>query len=498
MSNHKLKLLKGKYWPLILGALLLVGGLGWGGNWWLNSQKNGANSGALAQKTPPTPVKLMTLETGSIEQTSDVVGTIEARDSVILKPEIDGRLNQVLVKEGDRVTKGQTIIKIDNSDWQAELLEAQANLASSRARLAELEAGSREEDIQEAQARLQEAKARLANAKQGGRVEEIAQAQAQVNSAQASAELAQQRVKRYDGLRTEGAISEDQYQEYLTESRNATAELEQAQRRLSQLQKSRRSDIDELAAAVEREAQNLRRLQNGPRQEVIAQAKANVGEAIARVRMAEVNVNKTDVVAPIAGIVGDIPVEVGDYVQEGDTLTTLTANNVLELNLSIPLENAPQLRLGLPVEIVNLQGEAIATGEISFISPNVTADSQLVLAKATFTNSRRDLLNRQFIQARVIWERKSGVLIPATAVSRIGGQTFVFVAKENESAKGDTPQLIAEQKQVELGNLQGNNYQVLDGLTAGEKLITAGILQLKDGAPIQPLQPGENPDKKSS
>ncbi|MEA5511665.1 efflux RND transporter periplasmic adaptor subunit [Crocosphaera sp. UHCC 0190] len=483
MSN-----LQRRRWPLILGLLLLVVGAGWGGNWWLNSQKNAATSGAFAQKTPPTSVKLASLKPDIMQTTSEVVGTIEASNAVILKPEIEGRIEQILVKEGDRVSKGQVIIKLDNSDWQAQLLQAQAKLASTQAKLAELQAGSRQEDIDEAQASLQEAKARLNNAQGGSRPEEVAQAEAQLNSAQAEAELAEQRVARYEGLKEEGAVSADQYQEYLTQSRSATAALEQAKRRLSQLQKSRRSDVTELAAAVEREAQNLRRLQNGPRSEVIAQAKADVAEAIAQVRIAEVKVNKTQVIAAISGIVGDIPVEIGDYVREGDTLTTLTENNLLELNLSIPLEKAPQLRLGLPVEILDLQGKAIASGQISFISPNVTADSQLILAKATFNNGNRDLLNRQFIQAKVIWEQRPGILIPATAVSRLGGQTFVFVAKPHESSKEDEPKLMAQQRQVQLGDLQGNNYQVISGLEVGEKIVTAGILQLKDGAPIQPLE----------
>ncbi len=480
-----------RHFPIILGLLLLLTATGGGITWWLNQQNNSTPSGAFAKETPPTSVKLTTLKPGIIKKVSEVVGIIEARDAVILKPEVEGRINQILVKEGDRMAKGQVIVKLDNGDWQAQLLEAQARLASSQGRLAELEAGNRVEDIQEAKARLREAKARLRNAEAGGSIEEIAQAEAQVNAAQATAELAQQRVARYESLEAQGAISTDEYQEYTTEARSAMADLEQAKRRLSQLEKRRLTDIDELEAAVEREGQNLQRLQSGPRKEVIAQAKADVAEAIARVRMAEVNVSKTQIVAPISGFVGDIPVEVGDYVSQGDILTSLTANNVLELNLSIPLEDAPRLRLGLPVEIINSQGKAIATGDISFISPNVTADSQLVLAKATFSSSNRKLLNRQFIQARIIWQQEQGLLIPATAVSRLGGETFVFVAQPNQSAQENEPSLMAEQRQVELGELQGNNYQVITGVKAGEKVVTAGILQLKDGAPIQEVSKSE-------
>ncbi len=484
MSQKETKSRSSRRFPLILASLLLLTGTGVGVTWWLTQRNHNTSLGAFAQKTPPTSVKLQTIKVGVIKSVSEVVGNLKADNTLELKPEIGGRINQILVKEGDRITKGQTIITLDNSDWQAELLEAQAQLASIKARLAELEAGNRVEDIQEAKARLREAKARLRNAQGGGSLEEIAQAKAQVNAAEASAELAQQRVGRYETLQEQGAISADEYQEYVTEARNAIAELEQAKRRLSQLEKRRLIDIDELQAAVEREEQNLRRLQTGPRQEVIAQAKADVAESIAQVRRAEVNVSKTRIVAPITGIVGDIPVEAGDYVGQGDTLTTLTANNVLELNLSIPLEDAPRLRLGLPVEIMNSQGQTLARGNISFVSPNVTADSQLVVAKATFNGANQALLNRQFIQARIIWRQEQGLLIPSAAVSRLGGQTFVFVAKANQSEEENEAPLMAEQRQVELGSLQGNNYQVISGLTAGEKIVTAGILQLRDGAPI--------------
>ncbi len=488
MSPKQPKPPQKKNWPIIVGIVIILAGTGSGLTWWLTQQNNNTSSGAFAKKTPPTSVKLDTIKTGVIKSVSEVVGTLEADDAITLKPEIEGRINRILVREGDRISKGQVIIELDNSDWQTELLEVQAQLASQKARLAELEAGNRSEDIQEAKARLREAKARLNNAKSGGSLEEIAQAEAQVSAAAASEELAQQRVQRYESLQEQGAISADEYQEYVTEARNASAELEQAQRRLSQLQKSRLTDIDELEAAVEREEQNLRRLERGPRQEVIAQARANVAEAIAQVRTAEVNVSKTRLVAPISGIVGDIPVEVGDYVEQGDTLTTLTANDVLELNLSIPLEDAPRLQLGLPVEIIDNQDQAIARGNISFISPNVTADSQLILAKATFKGNNKALLNRQFIQARIIWEQRQGVLIPTTAVSRLGGQTFVFVAKPNDSKEEGAAPLIAEQRQVELGEVQGNNYQVISGLKPGEKIITAGILRLRDGAPIQEVR----------
>ncbi|MGK7879783.1 MAG: HlyD family secretion protein, partial [Crocosphaera sp.] len=247
VSNQELKEMslkeplrpKRKRLPIIIGILVILAGAGSGVTWWLTQQNNNTSLGAFAQKTRPTSVKLATITTGVVKSVSEVVGTLEADEAVILRPEIRGRINRILVQEGDRISKGQLIMELDNSDWQTELLEAQAQLANAKARLAEREAGNRVEDIEEAKARLREAKARLRNAQAGGSLEEIAQAEAQVNAAEASAELAQQRVGRYESLQEQGAISADEYQEYVTEARNAIAELEQAKRRLSQLQKRR-------------------------------------------------------------------------------------------------------------------------------------------------------------------------------------------------------------------------------------------------------------------
>lgn len=476
-------------WLLIAGLVLLgIAGV-WGLNTWRTSQspQNAGNQQSVTGQPPAMPVKLMTVTTGIIVDKTEVVGTLEANRAVTIKSEVAGRISDILVREGDRVQAGQALYRIDSDDLRAQLLSAQAKLQNTQAKLAQLEAGNRVEDIAEAQAALREAQARLVNAKSGAPSEEIAQAEAQLASAQASADLANQRVKRYSKLAQEGAISEDQYQEFLTTQRNANAAVAQAQRRITELSKGRQSDINELAANVEQQAQNLRRIQSGSRVEELAQGRADVAEAAAQVRVAQVNLNKAQVLAPISGIVGDIETKVGDYVAEGDNLTTVTANNQLEINLSIPLEQASRLRIGLPVEVLDAQGKVSATGAIDFISPDVNASSQLILAKANISNLSGALLNRQFIEANIIWNRRPGILIPTAAISRLGGQTFVFVAETVKPADGKPEQMIAKQRPVKLGDLQGNNYQVLEGLKAGEKIITAGLLNVADGAPIQPM-----------
>ena len=120
-----------------------------------------------------------------------------------------------------------------------------------------------------------------------------------------------------------------------------------------------------------------------PVQKKLPKRDLQVTQAAAQVQVAQVQLQYTKVVAPLTGIVGDIPAKVGDFVERADELTTLTRNDSLELNISIPLEEAKKLRLGLPVQMLNAQGQPTARGKISFISPNASSDSQTILVKPT-------------------------------------------------------------------------------------------------------------------
>ncbi|MBW4454379.1 MAG: efflux RND transporter periplasmic adaptor subunit [Nostoc indistinguendum CM1-VF10] len=475
-------------WPMILGIVLLVAGIGFGWRWWQTSNASNPGAGGPAAGQPMAiPVKLATVQTETVQESSEFIGSLEAPRSVIIKPQVDGRITNIFIQEGNRVQQGQAIISLESDSVQAQLLQAKAGLAQAQARLAELEAGARQEEIGQARAQLTQAQARLRDAQSGSQPQEIAQAEAQIQSAKSDVELAQSRAKRYAQLRKEGAVSQDTLEGYVKEQQSAEAALVVAQKRLDQLRQSRNSSVNELTGALEQQKQNLRQLENGSRPEEIAQARSQVSQAAAEVQAAQVQLQYTKVLAPFTGIVGDIPAKVGDFVERADQLTTLTRNDSLELNISVPIEEAKKLRLGLPVQMLNAQGLPTARGKLSFISPNASSDSQTVLVKANFGNSRNQLVNRQTVQTKVIWNERPGILIPVTAISRLGGETFVFVAQAPaEKPKPGAPSLVAQQKPVKLGVIEGNNYQVIQGLKAGEKIVVSGILNLTNGAPIAP------------
>jgi RND family efflux transporter MFP subunit len=185
--------------------------------------------------------------------------------------------------------------------------------------------------------------------------------------------------------------------------------------------------------------------------------------------------------APFAGIVGDVPVHLGDYVSPQTVLTTVDENAELEAYIYIPTERAHDVRMGLPVQIVTSSGELIESSSIDFVSQQVDNSIQGVLAKAPIHGSLDRFRNEQLVKARVIWSTAPAPTVPVLAVTRIGGQPFVYVATD---VNGST---VAKQRSVTLGDTIGNDYAVKDGLKPGEKVITSGIQFLIDGAPVQPI-----------
>jgi RND family efflux transporter MFP subunit len=188
-----------------------------------------------------------------------------------------------------------------------------------------------------------------------------------------------------------------------------------------------------------------------------------------------------DIRAPFAGVVGDIPVHLGDYVSTTTPLTTVDENADLEAYIYVPTERASLVRRGLPVEILDSSGKTLVKSRISFLSPQVDNGLQSILAKAEIPRTADLLRNQQLVRARVTWSTAPAPVVPVLAVSLVGGQTFVYLAAQ----KGDG--YIAHQVPVMLGDTVGNTYPVISGLKPGDKVITSGLQFLQEGAPVKPL-----------
>lgn len=200
----------------------------------------------------------------------------------------------------------------------------------------------------------------------------------------------------------------------------------------------------------------------------------------AQLKEQQVQLQYYKVLAPTQGIVGDIPVHVGDRVTTSTVLTTVDRPGPLEAYVDVPVERARSLTLDRPVELTDSQGTLLAQGRVSFISPRVNQEAQTVLVKAAVDNHKGALRTDQFIRARIVWGSQPGITVPVLSVARISGQPFVFVAE------GDGKSMVAKQRRVQLGDIVGNDYVVLDGLKAGDRLILSGLQNLADGMPVKP------------
>jgi RND family efflux transporter MFP subunit len=213
-------------------------------------------------------------------------------------------------------------------------------------------------------------------------------------------------------------------------------------------------------------------------------AEAQLRTVEEQIRTSRADLTYYRVTAPTAGIVGDIPVREGDRVTKTTLLTTVDANVGLEVYLNVPVQQAPRLKQGLTVRLVDDAGSRIAEEKINFISPSVDDRTQTVLVKTPVTVPG-GLRTDQYVRAQVIWSSDPGLTIPVTSVTRINGQWFAFVAEPGEGGKG----LVARQRAVQLGPVIENNYTVVSGLKPGEKLIAAGIQKVRDGAPVAAAPP---------
>ena len=414
---------RSRRWLWLLLALVVAGG-GYGLWRWLASQKS-APTATNAQ--PPAPrVKISTVQAGIIEESDQYIANLESRRSVTLQPRVQGQVAQIFVRSGDTVAAGNPIMQLDPREQQAAVSSVNAAAEVSQS------------EVENARATLRSL-------------------EAQRLSSLANLKLNQQDYQRYTNLASQGAVSRQTSEQYANRLATSQAAVREVEARI----KAQQASINQAEKSLK-------------------QAQANTSER-------QVQLQYYKITAPFAGTVGDVPIKVGDFVNTSTQLVTITQNQPLEVNIFVPIDRAPQLRKGTPVEIMDAQGKSLGMTRVFFISPNSSNNNQgSVLIKSLFDNSKNQLRAGQFASARVIWSQRPGALVPTTAVTPIAGETFVYVAQTSQSPKGES-QLVARQKRVKLGSkIKGNNYQVIEGLEPGDRIIVSGLLNLRDGVPIIP------------
>ncbi|MGO9324586.1 MAG: efflux RND transporter periplasmic adaptor subunit [Terracidiphilus sp.] len=220
-------------------------------------------------------------------------------------------------------------------------------------------------------------------------------------------------------------------------------------------------------------------------QQAFQNAKADYQSAVEARKAGEQLLSYYTIRAPFNGVVGDIPVHIGDYVSQNQSpatvLTTVDENSHLEAYIYIPTERAADVREGLGVNLMDNNGKLLEKTRIDFVSSEVDSTLQGIVVKAPVETQATMLRNAQLVKADVIWSTKPMAVVPVLAVTRQGEESFVFVVIHQNGMA------MAHRTSVVLGDAVGNNYSIISGLNSGDQVIISGTQFLVDGMPVMPL-----------
>ncbi|MEL6493356.1 MAG: efflux RND transporter periplasmic adaptor subunit [Cyanobacteria bacterium J06621_3] len=350
-------------------------------------------------------------------------GTVISKDTVNLSPKTTGRLADLYVQQGDRVEAGQVVARMEVGSLAAEQQQREAQLAQAEADYAKILAGNREEDILQAEARLV--------------------------SAQSQVDLTTTRLERFENLARQGAISQNDLDQYVNEAQSAVANFNEVQ-------------------------QQLEATASGSRSEEIAAAAANVAAAQAQVKVIETELADANIRAPFAGYVTQTYATIGAIVTPTTTASataSATSSSILALSAGLEVEvdileaNIGQIQVGQSVEIVaEAFPNQVYEGRVQRIAPEAIIENnvttfQVVVELLTGADQLRSGMT---VDATFIGETLTDALIvPTVAIATQDGQLGVQIPDSEGNA---------DFQPVTVGLTQAGKTQILQGLEAGDRI----------------------------
>ncbi len=282
-----------------------------------------------------------------LTQPVKISGFIEA-DEVRVGSRVGGRVSEVLVREGQPITRGQSLLRLQPYDLQLRLAEAYSQLAAREAVLAKLKAGLRPEEVAQAQARVNRLTATVAKLVAGPRQEEVAAARSRMTLSKAQRDRAKRSYERIQALyaRDATSVSREELDRVLEDSQVAEATHQVRQEELQLLERGTRDEEKaEARAQLEEAAQALAMAKNGFRAEEIAEAAATVSAAQATVDAIKIQINELEVLSDVTGVVEALELRPGDLVAPNAPLLSLLDTSRIWVRAYVP-EDRLNVRIG--------------------------------------------------------------------------------------------------------------------------------------------------------
>lgn len=414
--------------------------LGFGQVLFVRLKQKNEREQAIKNMTPPaTAVAVMYPRRGKISERLTTTGSLIPREEVQLVPKVNGRLLQLLVREGSHVAAGQWLGDIDHAELTAQLAQARAQVDVAQANLNLLVNGPLMGQLQQARANVR-------------------QLESTVRQMQANATHANQEWLRQQNLAIQGVITQQQLATTQTQAEVARQQVAGSQQQV----------IASRAA--------LRLLEDGNRPEQIAAARAQVAQARATVQLYLAQMSHYQLKAPFSGVVTKRHVDPGALVGPPNPVVTISQSLQPELQLNLPERQLEKIHTGqlVWVRVPALPGDTLSA-TITEISPVVDPQTRLLKVKAR-VNSPVPLKTGMLVSCEIVLnETASTWLLPPEALIAEEHQMVVYVAVANR----------VKAKPVVVGLRNPQEVEIRQGLGAGDAVIVKGNAFIRPGDRIQ-------------
>lgn len=399
-----------------------------------------ASSAPAEVSTTPT-VSVVRAVTREVAASVQATGGFTAEESSNVAAETVGVIASTHVNVGDFVQQGQIIARLDDRDARLRLDQA---LAAQR---------QAEAAVRQAQSKLGLAGGQAFDPNQ---VPEVLAARAAYESALAQARLAEANARRYANLVESGDVSRSAW-----DSARTAADTAQAQANAARQQ---------LEAALNTARQNYGGVET---------QEASLQGIRAQVALARKALEDTEIRAPFAGWVSARPVSPGEYVSSSTNLATIVRLTPIKLELRVPENYAPQVRLGLSVTaaVPGYPGRTF-TGRVTAVNPEVDPNSRTFSVEAQFANAGRELKPGMFAEARIALPgSQTGIFVPRRAVlsDPTTNSSQVFIIRDGK----------ARLAVVQLGEAAGEEVRILSGIAPDAVLAADHLQELYDGQTVK-------------
>lgn len=424
-----------------------------------------------------TSVEVQKAQVESLDAISSLTATLLPYEETLVSFELGGTIQTMAVEVGDKIQSGSVLASLKSTDYELQVKQADGTINQALAGINASEASmtSAQSNITSALARINSAQASLDALLKGARDQERVQAKNTVQRATDVYDKIKVDAERIAGLYEEGLVSQKEYDDIQLQLTNAQKDVVNAQQTFSMIEEGPTVEQRKQGALGVEEARAGKTQANAgvtQAQAAKQQAQAVYEQALVAKEQAQLTLSKTQLKSPLAGVVMDKIVSVGQRVGPGETVYKLGQINQLKVLLPVPDRDIKNWKIGDEVTVYLYEKEK--TAKVTMIYPQTNTSTGTISVEVVIPNSKLDWVPGQIIKASRVTTDNEGILVPIEAVISNGSDPYVFKVIKGKAVKTS----------VEIGDLVDNKIHIISGLKEDEPIVVRGAELLLDGDPV--------------